>query len=52
VNSILGTSYTTDDALLGYMRSNKTEVALRFHDTTTPVKWPKYIEDAIDAIAK
>lgn len=51
VNIILGTTYETDDALLAYMKNNKTEVAVRFHDTATPVTWPKYIEEAIDAFA-
>lgn len=51
VNTILGTSHATDNELLAYMKANKTEVAVQFHDTTTPVTWPKYVEDAIDALA-
>ncbi|TQE99479.1 MAG: AAA family ATPase [Spiribacter salinus] len=51
VNAILDTDFTNDDDLLAYMKSNKTEVALKFHDATKPVQWPIYIEDAIDALA-
>lgn len=51
VNTILGTTHATDDELLTYMKSNKTEVAIQFHDATTAVTWPKYIEDAIDALS-
>ena len=52
VNAILGKSYPTDDKLLAYMKANKTEVGVCFHDASVKVTWPKYIEDAIDAIDK
>lgn len=48
INKILDKTYTTQAELLDYMKEHKNEVALRFHDTALPIKWPKYIEDAID----
>lgn len=50
LNQILGKSFGTDDELLAYMTNNKTDVALALHDTVEKVTWPKYIEDAIDAL--
>jgi len=52
VNAILNRSFTTDEKFLDYAKAHKTEVALRFHDTTEPVTWPKYVEDAIDALGE
>ncbi len=49
-NVILGRSEATESKLIDYMENNKTDVALRFYDTTEKVTWPKYIEDAIDAL--
>lgn len=46
-NNILGKSYSTDEELLKYMASNKTEVALRFFETETAWNTPEYIEQAI-----
>lgn len=50
LNKVLGKSYKTDAELLAYMEDNKTDVALKFFETTERVKWPKYIEEAIDAL--
>lgn len=50
LNKVLGKSYKTDAELLAYMEDNKTDVALKFFETTEQVKWPKYIEEAIDAL--
>ncbi|MGC4174701.1 ATP-dependent nuclease [Demequina sp.] len=50
-NLILGRSFDSEEALIAYMQDNKTDCALRFHDTDEPVTWPRYIEDAIDALA-
>lgn len=50
VNKIIGADFKDDNELIEYMRGNKTDVALRFHDTAESVIWPKYIKDAIDAL--
>lgn len=50
VNKVLGKGFATDLELLGYMAANKTDVALRFHETVESVNWPKYVEEAIDAL--
>lgn len=47
VNKILGKTFTDDDALLKFMIKNKTDVALRFFETTEDWKVPSYIEDAV-----
>ncbi len=47
VEKILGKEFPDDDALLGYMEKNKTDVALKFFSTTEPWKAPQYIVDAI-----
>lgn len=51
-NRILGRDDPTETQLLGYMARHKTDVAIRFHDTLERVAWPKYIEEAIDALAQ
>jgi len=48
INTILGTSYNTDDELHKYMKVNKTECALKIFDTTEDFVFPKYILDAIN----
>lgn len=45
--SILGTEHTEVDALHKYMRSKKTECALKVFDATAEVVFPQYILDAI-----
>ncbi len=45
---ILGTSYTEVDDLHKYMKSNKTECALKVFDTKEKVIFPQYILDAIE----
>lgn len=49
-NSILGRDYSSEAELVAYMKSNKTDVALSFHDTSEAVTWPRYIQEAIDAL--
>lgn len=51
VNTILGTSFATDDEFLKHAKEHKTDVAVAFYDTTESVTWPPYIEEAIDALA-
>lgn len=48
MNAILGTDHTEVDELHKYMKSNKTECALRIFDTTRAVVFPQYILDAIE----
>ena len=50
-NTVLGTNFTDENALIAHMQSDKTEAALLFHDTSDSVTWPSYIEEAIDALA-
>ncbi|WP_338830245.1 ATP-dependent nuclease [Bradyrhizobium sp. 27S5] len=47
LNSLLGTSYAEGDALLDYMKSHKTDVALKLFDSARPFIIPDYIKDAI-----
>lgn len=47
LNSILGLNKESDDELIKYMVSNKTECALKIFDTTEKIKFPEYIEEAI-----
>ncbi|RCK21966.1 ATP-dependent nuclease [Thalassospira lucentensis] len=47
VNSVLGANFDSDDALLKYMRNNKTEVALKFFETNQELEFPEYILVAI-----
>ena len=47
LNTIFGTSYKTDSELKKYMKSNKTECALKIFDTTESINFPKYILEAI-----
>lgn len=47
VNTIVGKSFDSDDDLLKYMTSNKTEVALRFFETDVEWVVPPYIEAAL-----
>lgn len=46
LNTIFGTTYTTEDELRKYMKSNKTECALKIFDTEEIV-FPDYILEAI-----
>lgn len=47
MNEVLGKTYGTEDELLKFMESNKTECALRFFETSTPWTAPAYIDRAI-----
>jgi hypothetical protein len=50
LNKVLGKSFKSDAALLAYMENNKTDVALKLFETTEQVNWPRYIEEAVDAL--
>lgn len=52
VNTVLGRSFDTVDEAVAYMTtsSNKTDVALAFHDTEVAVTWPQYIQDAVNEV--
>jgi predicted ATPase len=47
VNQILGTTYKTEEELLDYMASAKTDCALRFFNSPQPFVVPDYISNAI-----
>ncbi|CAO3453654.1 FIG131328: Predicted ATP-dependent endonuclease of the OLD family [Azospirillum argentinense] len=47
LNTILGTSATTDDELRIHMRVNKTESALAIFNSKTAINYPDYIQKAI-----
>lgn len=47
LNTIFGTSYATEDELRKYMKSNKTECALKIFDTQEEIVFPDYIMEAI-----
>jgi len=47
LNTILGTSCSTEDELHKYMKQNKTECALKVFDTKEELKFPDYIMEAI-----
>jgi putative ATP-dependent endonuclease of OLD family len=47
LNIIFGTSYATEDELRKYMKSNKTECALKIFDTQEEIVFPDYIMEAI-----
>jgi putative ATP-dependent endonuclease of the OLD family len=47
LNRLLGTNHADDAPLLDYMKSNKTDVALKLFDTTDAFVIPAYINDAI-----
>ncbi|MCK5474957.1 MAG: AAA family ATPase [Candidatus Pacebacteria bacterium] len=47
LNMILGTTYANEDELHKYMRSNKTDCALKIFDTKENVSFPQYILNAI-----
>jgi len=48
LNTILGTSYTTEDELHKYMRNNKTECALKIFNTDEDFNFPSYILKGIE----
>ena len=47
LNAILGTAAEDDDALLGWMKDNKTTCALALFETEQDVKIPSYIQSAV-----
>ena len=48
LNKILNREDTTDDDLLEYMVDHKTECALKIFDSEEKIKYPTYIEEAIN----
>jgi putative ATP-dependent endonuclease of the OLD family len=46
-NKIFGTNYADPDGLRIYMKSNKTECALKIFETQEDIKFPKYILDSL-----
>ena len=54
INRVLDKSFQTETEAVAYMTdsSNKTDVALAFHDTIEPLKMPPYIQEAVDGIVQ
>lgn len=48
MNTILGTNYTDVNGLHKYMKSNKTDCALRIFNTTNNISLPNYINNSIE----
>ncbi len=46
LNTILGTTHTSDDDMHKYMKANKTECALKIFETTETINYPQYILDS------
>ena len=47
LNKIFGTSHSTDEDLLKFMKANKTDCALKIFNTKRTIKFPRYILKAI-----
>jgi len=47
-NRIFGTTYASDDDMHKYMKSNKTECALKIFESVELITFPQYILDAIN----
>ncbi len=48
LNTVFGTTYQSNDDLHRYMKSNKTECALKVFETEEILEYPQYILDAIN----
>ncbi len=48
MNSILGTTFTSEDDLRVHMKANKTDCALKIFDYTGEIKFPEYLLNAIN----
>ena len=51
LNKIFDTKCETSEDLLLYMRSNKTDCALKIFESDEEIVFPKYIQDAIDFVS-
>lgn len=47
INSVLGTDYMDDGALIAYMEGNKADTALKFFESSEDLAVPEYIRDAV-----
>lgn len=47
LNTVFGTSYTTEDEMHKYMKSNKTDCALKIFDLIDSIVFPEYITNSI-----
>lgn len=50
-NKIFDTSFADDCEMLSFMTRNKSEAALRLFQSTEPLQFPAYIENAIDNLS-
>lgn len=51
-NKVFHESYDDKDKMLDYMHDNKTECALKIFETNENIKFPQYIQDAIEHVQK
>lgn len=47
LNQILGKEFSSNEELIDYMTANKTEVALQLFESSSEIRIPKYLEDAL-----
>jgi len=47
LNSVLGTTFTSDDALATHMKANKTTCALKIFESRESLPLPQYVQDAV-----
>ena len=47
LNKMLSTTFATDEELLGYMKDNKTDCALKLFDHADELTIPDYIQNAV-----
>lgn len=52
LNSIFGTTYTSDDDLRKYMKNNKTDCALAIFNWSDDIAFPQYITEAINHVCQ
>lgn len=52
LNSVFGTSYTSEDDLRKYMKNNKTDCALEIFNWDKDISFPQYITEAIDHVCQ
>lgn len=52
LNKILDKNYDSNESMCHYMINNKTDVAWKIFNNNETIKFPKYINDAIEALSK
>lgn len=52
IKKVFDKSFLTDAEASDYMIAHKTDAALALHDTSESIRWPSYIQGAIDDVRK